>query len=112
MRSERVPIDPTVSFEENDARDRRRIVIEHTPPSLAAFFVVVTYGGVIEWFTRPLSRPAIVLAATLYLVTAGVCLALLRLRPRWAVPIAVAGVSALSAAMLNYSPMVRGGGEL
>jgi len=112
MSAEDVPIDPTRPFEEIEAEDRRRVVIEHARPSVIAFFLVASYVGVVEWITRPTHRAALVLVGAGYALIAGVCLALLRWRPHWAVPIAVGGVSTVCAAMLSYSPMVRGSGEL
>ncbi len=104
--------DPSLPFEEVEAGDRQRIVIEHLLPSVEAFFSVVSCFGVLEWITRPTHRTALVFVGTLYVVTAVVCVALVRLRPRWAVHVAVGGVSAVCAAMLAYSPLVRGNGEL
>lgn len=100
------------SFEEVAREDRRRVVIEHAAPSLAAFFPVVLYIAIVEWITRPGHRTAVVIVGVLYVLIAFTCLLLLRRRPQWAVGIAVGGVSAVCAAMLSYSPMVQGNGEL
>jgi len=94
------------------ADDRRRLVLEHAGPAFLSFFPVVGLIGVVEWITRPGHRPALVLVGTLYALIASTCLSLLRIRPHWAVPVAVGGCSALAASMLAYSPLVRGSGEL
>lgn len=100
------------TFAQVVADDRRRVVIAHAAPSLAVFLPVVLYIGVMEWITRPTHRTAAVIVGLLYIAIAATCLALLRWRPQWAVGVAVGGVSAMCAAMLSYSPMVRGSGEL
>jgi len=105
-------IDRPSSFTALAAEDRQRVVHEHAWPSLMTFFPVVALVGVMEWITRPTHRTAVVVVGTLYIGIGAACLALLRWRPQWAVAIAVGGVSALCAAMLSYSPMVRGSGEL
>jgi signal transduction histidine kinase len=102
----------SLSFERVRAEDRRRVVLEQSPRSWVIFFPLVAYVGVMEWITRPGHRTAVVIVAALYVLIAASCLALLRRRPQWAEQIAVGGVSALCAAMLAYSPMVRGSGEL
>ncbi len=105
-------IDLASSFDEVAAEDRRRLVVEHVRPSLITFFLLSAYVGVMEWITRPVHRSAVVIVAVLYVLIMSSCLALLRWRPQWAVGVAIAGVSAVCAAMLSYSPMVHGSGEL
>lgn len=100
------------TFEQLAAEDRRRVVIAHAAPSLAIFFPVVFYVAIMEWITRPGHRSAVIIVGFLYVSIAATCSLLLRYRPRWAVGVAVGGVSAVCAAMLSYSPMVRGSGEL
>jgi len=110
---ESVPkLDPAPSFEKVAAEDRRRVVRAHIAPSLAAFFPVVFYIGVMEWITRPTHRTAVLIVGVLYATIGAVCYLLLRWRPQWAVGIAIGGISAMAASMLSYSPMVRGSGEL
>ncbi|HYD50463.1 MAG TPA: HAMP domain-containing sensor histidine kinase [Terriglobales bacterium] len=65
-----------------------------------------------EWITRPGHRPAVLIVGTAYALIAAGSLRLLRRRPQQAVTIALGTVSALAAAMLGYSPLVRGSGEL
>src|SRR6187401_2245749 len=110
---ESVPkLDPAPSFEKVAAEDRRRVVRAHIAPSLAAFFPVVFYIGVMEWITRPTHRTAVLIVGVLYATIGAVCYLWLRWRPQWAVGIAIGGISAMAASMLSYSPMVRGSGEL
>jgi signal transduction histidine kinase len=99
-------------FRQIRAEDRRKVVIDHAGSSLLVFFPVVAFIGVMEWITRPSHRTAVLIVGALYLLIAMSCLALLRLRPQRAIGIAVGGVSAMSLAMLSYSPMVDGSGEL
>lgn len=103
---------PTHTFEEIEAEDRRQVVHQHASSSLSVFFVVVLFVGVMEWSTRPTHRSALVVVGCCYGAIAACCLLLLRRRPQWAVGIAVGGVSAICLAMLSYSPMVSGAGEL
>lgn len=112
MRESVPKLDPSPSFEKVAADDRRRVVLAHARPSLTAFFPVVFYIGVMEWITRPTHRTAVLIIGTLYVLIAASCFLVLRWRPQWAVGTAVAGVSAMCAAMLSYSPMVQGSGEL
>jgi signal transduction histidine kinase len=105
-------IDPSRNFEKIAAEDRRRVVLAHAWPSMALFFPVVFYIGVMEWITRPGHRTAVLIVGSLYGLIGLTCFLLLRWRPQWAVGVAVGGVSAMCAAMLSYSPMVRGSGEL
>ena len=95
-----------------EAEDRRQVVLANARPALLVFFPVVATVGVMEWLTRPGHRSAVLIVGTLYVAIASLSIAALRLRPQAAVAIAVGGVSALCAAMLGYSPMVRGGAEL
>ena len=106
------PDQPNNSFDRLEAADRRQSVIAAMWPSLAAFFAVATFVAVVEWLTRPQHRFAIVIVGTLYVFIAATCVFAVRRWPERAVAIAVLGVSAFCAAMLSYSPMVQGSGEL
>lgn len=111
MQASQAIFDPP-AFEALLAADRRRLVCENAPLAFRFFFPVVTLIGAAEWVTRPGHRPALIVVGLAYAVIATVGLALLRLRPQWALSIAVGGCNALCIAMLSYSPMVKGSGEL
>ncbi len=112
MTTARVAVKPIASFSHVEAEERCRLVIDNARPAFRAFFLVVFFVGVMEWMTRPTHRSALLLVGGLYVAIALACAVTLRRRAAWAVPIAVGGVSALCIAMLSYSPMVRGSGEL
>ncbi|MBI3784301.1 MAG: HAMP domain-containing histidine kinase [Deltaproteobacteria bacterium] len=105
-------IDPPRSFEQVEADDRRRLVIDHTPRSILAFGLLVSLVAVAEWYSRPTHRDALILVGSVYVLILATHAALIQMRPHLAVASAVLTVSALCAAMLGYSPMVQGSGEL
>lgn len=106
------PSAPPALFERLEAEDRRRSVVETIGPAIAIFLTVSSYIAVVEWITRPGHRLALVTVGTLYAAISAACLGAIRRWPQHAVAIAVTTISSLSAAMLAYSPMVQGGGEL
>lgn len=112
MSKKLVADDSSESFELAVANERRQTVVQNAPRSLLGFFLIVLYVGIVEWSTRPAHREALLLVGSIYVAVGVGGLLLLRLYPHRAVPIAVSGVNAIGAAMLSYSPMVQGSGEL
>ncbi|HVM97501.1 MAG TPA: HAMP domain-containing sensor histidine kinase, partial [Candidatus Acidoferrales bacterium] len=112
MSSSDAAIDPTQPFEKIETADRQRLVIDHTPRSLLAFSLIVSIVAAIEWISRPAHRDALLIVGSLYAFILATHVAIVQARPRWAVRSAVLTISALCAAMLSYSPMVEGSGEL
>ncbi len=106
------PTVPSAVFERLEAEDRQRSVVETIGPAVAIFLSVSSYIAVVEWITRPNHRLALVTVGTLYVAISAACLGAIHRWPQRAVAIAVTTISCLAAAMLAYSPMVQGGGEL
>jgi signal transduction histidine kinase len=112
MTTKLVAEDSPESFETAVANERRQVVLQNAPRSLVGFFLIVLYVAMVEWATRPTHRGALLIVGSLYVAVALLCLLFLRLYPQRAVSVAVVGVNAIGAAMLSYSPMVKGSGEL